>query len=97
MEVEITSSNSLPQLYFSRYGKTGTKNVQQCSAILLQNGLNSDVARFITDEKNLQFYLLQDRFERTTSRAISLFNLFCSNIAKKVELSLFPGLEVLVL
>ena len=35
----------------NRYGKTGTKKRATFLATLLQNELNSDVARFITCEK----------------------------------------------
>lgn len=44
-----------------KYGKTGNKK----HSTLLQNDLNSDIARFTTNEKKpLQPYSLQYRFER---------------------------------
>ena len=45
--------------------KRETKKGATCLATLLQNELNSNVARFTThEEKTLQPYLLQDRLER---------------------------------
>ena len=42
-----------------RYGKTGNKKGATCFATLLQMKLDSNVAGFTTQEKNLQPYLMQ--------------------------------------
>ena len=59
----------------------------------MQNELNSDVARFTTQENNLATVFLA-RQGRTwvVKRATSLFNLVCSNVAKQVALFLLPVL-----
>ena len=57
----------------------------------MQNELNSDVARFTTQENNLATVFLA-RQGRTwvVKRATSLFNLVCSNVAKQVALFYCP-------
>ena len=47
---------------------------------LVQNEFTSDVTSFTTD---VQTYLLQVFFSRGVKHATSLFNSFCSNVAKK--------------
>ena len=47
---------------------------------LVQNEFTSDVTSFTTD---VQTYLLQVFFSQGVKHATSLFNSFCSNVAKK--------------
>ena len=61
--------------------KRASKNGATCFAILLQNELNSDVARFAThDKKTLQPYSNVGGKTRNITR----FNSFCSSVANKL-------------
>ena len=68
----------------SRYGKRRNKKRATCFATFLQNELNSDVARYTTHIKPVLQQI------RVVKRATSLFNSFCSNVAKQVARFLFP-------
>ena len=71
--------------------KTGNKKRATCLATLLQNKLNSDVARFITHIKSvLQQIRLLTGLNMGCKPASSLFNSFCSNVAKQVARFLLP-------
>ena len=68
-----------------RFGKTGNKKSATCLATLLQNELYGDVAQFSTHIKPvLQQIRLLTGLNEVVKRATSLFNSFCSNVAKQV-------------
>ena len=74
----------------SRYGKRRNKKRATCFATFLQNELNSVVARYTTHIKPVlqQIRLLTGL--NLVKRATSLFNPFCSNVAKQVARFLLP-------
>ena len=66
-------------LFYKMYGKTGNKKLATCFATLLQNELNSDVARKTTHEKkpcNLIFATQVQTWVVNIKRPTSLFNSF---------------------
>ena len=75
---------NLSTLFYLR--QTGNKKRATCFATLLQNELNGDVARFTPCEKKNLATLFVARQVRTwvLKHATSLFNTFCSNVAKQV-------------
>ena len=90
--IQLTSHRYMTfHKFYLRYRKTGNKKRATCLATLLLNELNSDVARFTA---YVQTYwkpdLLQHRFDVGGNRATSLFNSFCSNVARQVARFLFP-------
>ena len=67
----------------------GNKKHAACFATLLQNELNRDVARFTTHVQTcLATNQVVDRW--VVKRATSLFNSFCSDVAKQVACFLLP-------
>ena len=71
--------------------KTGNKKHAICFATLLQNELKSDVPRFTTHIKPvLQKIRLLTGLNDGGKRATSLFESFCSNVAKQVACFLLP-------
>ena len=86
------------KFYALKYGKTGNKKRATCFATLLQNELNSDVARYKAHVKPVlqQIRLLTGLNMGGKTRRTLLFNSVCSNVAKHVArflLSVFPYLE----
>ena len=86
------------KFYALKYGKTGNKKHTTCFATLLQNELNSDVARYKAHVKPVlqQIRLLTGLNMGGKTRRTSLFNSVCSNVAKHVArffLPVFPYLE----
>ena len=76
---------------FLRFGKTENKKSATYLATLLQNELYDDVAQITTNIKPvLQQIRLLTGFNEVVKRATSLFNSFCSNVAKQVALFLLP-------
>ena len=78
--------------------KNGHKKHTTCFATLLQNELNSDVARYKAHVKPVlqQIRLLTGLNMGGKTRRTSLFNSVCSNVAKHVArffLPVFPYLE----
>jgi len=71
--------------------KNGQQKTATCFATLLQNELNSDVAHFTTHIKPfLQQIRLLKGLMWVVKRATSLFNSFCSNVARQVARFLLP-------
>ena len=66
------------------------KHRATCFATLLRNELNSDVTRFTTHvETHLVTNEVSNVFAWVVKRATSLFNSFCSNVAKQVACFFF--------
>ena len=63
----------------------GNRKYATCHATMLQNELINDVARFTIHNKPvLQQIRLLTGLNWVIKRVTSLFNLFCSNVAKQV-------------
>ena len=76
---------------FCKHKKSSTIFCVTCLATLLQNELYGDVAQFTTHIKPvLQQIRLLTGFNEVVKRATSLFNSFCSNVAKQVARFLLP-------
>ena len=71
--------------------KTGNKKRATCLATLLQNELNSDVARFTEHIKPVnKLICCKTDLMWLVKRATSLFKLFYSNVARQVAHFLLP-------
>ena len=78
--------------------KRAIKKRATCFATLLQTKLNSDVARFTTYVRPclaIKEIRLQGLFSWVVKRATSLFNSFCSHVAKQIARFLLPVLPFL--
>ena len=77
-----------------RYSKRGSKKCAICVSTLLQNELNSHVARFRTHFRTCLATNKVARFvfEGGKKRATALYNSFCSHVAEQVARFLLPVL-----
>ena len=81
-------------LYDVTLQRNGQQKTATRFATLLHNESNTDVARFVTHFRTL-LLTNEGLFSLVVKSATSLFNSFCSNLAKKVARFLLPFLSYL--